>query len=98
MRALDKFLSFVEQCIGIVEEVSTQPSPGVMNRVAHRKRTNKEFRFGLQIGECEMDNIVLNLGSDINILLKSTWEMMKKLKVTWSPLAQVGESTSNFPN
>jgi len=33
-----------------------------------------------------MDNIILNLGSDVNVLSKQTWETMGKLKLIWSPI------------
>jgi len=31
-----------------------------------------------------MDHIVLDLGSDVNVLPKKTWDMMGKPKLTWS--------------
>jgi hypothetical protein len=33
-----------------------------------------------------MDNIILDMGSDVNIILKKTWEMMGKPKLIWSPI------------
>lgn len=36
-----------------------------------------------------MDNIILDLGIDVNILPKITWEIMGKPKLTWSPIQLV---------
>jgi len=33
-----------------------------------------------------MDNIILDLGSDVNLLLNQTWEMMGKPNLIWSPI------------
>jgi hypothetical protein len=33
-----------------------------------------------------MDNIILDLGSNVNVILKHTWEMMGKPKLIWSPI------------
>lgn len=57
-------------------------SPHTINQVAHSKRISKEFIFGAHVGEFEMDNIILDLGSDVNILPKNTWEIMGKPKLT----------------
>jgi hypothetical protein len=55
-----------------------------MNQVLRKKRTNKEFRLSAQIGEYDMDNVILDLGSDVNVLPRQTWEMMGKPKLVWS--------------
>jgi hypothetical protein len=39
----------------------------VVNWVLHRKRTNKEFRLSVQIGEYDVDNIILDLGYNVNV-------------------------------
>jgi hypothetical protein len=33
-----------------------------------------------------VDNIILDLGSDVNVLPKKTWELMGKPKLVWSPV------------
>jgi hypothetical protein len=30
--------------------------------------------------------VILDLGSDVNVLPKNTWEMMEKPKLVWSPI------------
>jgi hypothetical protein len=56
----------------------------VVNQVLRKKRTNGEFRLGAQTGECDVDNVILYLGSDVNVLPNQTWEIMGKPKLIWS--------------
>jgi hypothetical protein len=58
----------------------------MVNQVMRRKRTNEEFRFSAQIREYDVDNIILDLGSNVNVLPKQTWELMGKPKLVWSPV------------
>jgi hypothetical protein len=51
-----------------------------------KKRTNGEFRFSVHIGEYDIDNVILYLGSDVNVLPKKTWEMMGKSMLFCSPI------------
>ena len=45
-----------------------------MNRVVHKIkkyiRTGKEMRLSAQIGEYDMDEVILDLGSEVNVLMK----------------------------
>jgi hypothetical protein len=56
----------------------------VVNQVLCNKRTNKELRLSVQIGEYDMDNVILDLGLDVNVLPRKTWEMMGKQNLVWS--------------
>lgn len=40
----------------------------------------------MQIGEYEMDQVILDLGSNANVLPKKMWERMGRLALQWSPL------------
>jgi len=42
----------------------------------HATRMEREMRLTAQIGEYEMDQVILDLGLDGNILPKQTWERM----------------------
>jgi hypothetical protein len=48
----------------------------LMNRVVHqigkKRRTNKELHLNAQIGEYEIDYVVLDLGSEVNVMTKKT--------------------------
>ena len=61
-----------------------------MNRVVHHIkkyiRTKKEMRLNPLIGDYDMDEVILDLGSEVNVLTKQTWELMGKLKLCYSPI------------
>ena len=40
----------------------------------------------VQIGDYDMDYIILDLGSNVNILTRQTWEIMGKPPLEWSPI------------
>lgn len=50
----------------------------------HKARTGREMRLTTQIGEYEMDQVILDLGSDVNVFPKKTWERMGILALQWS--------------
>jgi hypothetical protein len=39
-----------------------------------------------QIGEYDIDYAVLDLGSEVNVMTKKTWELMRKPKLIYSPI------------
>jgi len=50
----------------------------------HKARTGREMRLIAQIGEYEMDQVILDLGSNVNVFPKQTWEQMGRLALQWS--------------
>ena len=44
------------------------------------------MRLTTQIGEFEMDEVILDLGSEVNVLTKQTWEQMGSTKLARSPI------------
>lgn len=52
----------------------------------HKARTGHEMRLTTQIGEYEIDQVILDLGSDANIFPKQTWERMGRPALQWSPI------------
>jgi len=44
------------------------------------------MRLMTQIGEYDMEQVVLNLGSYVNVFPKQTWELMGKHALGWSPI------------
>jgi len=44
------------------------------------------MRLTAQISEYEMDHVILDLGSNVNVLLKQTWECMGRPTLQWSPI------------
>ena len=44
------------------------------------------MRLTTQIGEYEMDQVILDLGLDVNVLPKLTWECIGRPTLQWSPI------------
>ena len=44
------------------------------------------MRLSVVIGSYEMDEVVLDLGSEVNVMTKQTWEIMVKPKFPFSPI------------
>ena len=44
------------------------------------------MRLTAQVGEFEMDEVILDLGSEVNFLTKQTWEQMGIPKLVRSPI------------
>jgi hypothetical protein len=38
------------------------------------------------ISGCDMDGVMLDLGPELNILPKKSWEVMGKPKLVWMPI------------
>ena len=49
-----------------------------INRV---RRTGREMRLHAQTGDYDMNDIILDLGSEVNVLTKQTWEKMENLRL-----------------
>ena len=47
-----------------------------INHLHTRRRTNKEFKLNSNIGYFNMGDIILDLGSEVNVLPKKTWKCM----------------------
>ena len=60
----------------INRRTGTVPSePRVLHKIGkHKTSTGREMRLTAQIREYEMDQVILDLGSDVNFLPKQTWE------------------------
>lgn len=52
----------------------------------HKTRRGWEMRLTAQIGEYEMDQVILDLGWDVNNLPNQTWEKMGRPALQWSPI------------
>ena len=44
------------------------------------------MRLNAQIGDYEMDEVIFDMGSKVNVLTKQTWDIMGKLKLRYSPI------------
>lgn len=41
------------------------------------------MRLATKIGDYDMEHVVLDIGSDVNVLTRKTWEMMGKPTLRW---------------
>lgn len=71
-----------------IGNITTQPLiVKDVNQVSKKPRISHEFRINAQIGDYDIENIVIDLGSDVNVMPKKTWEIMGKPKLLWSSIA-----------
>ena len=66
-----------------------QPEKGRQDSVVnslHKKKNGKEMRMNVQIGDYEVDSVILDLGLDVNILTKKTWKLMGNPMLGWSSI------------
>ncbi len=47
-----------------------------MNQVSRKRRLAKELHLSTQIGDCYVDYMVHDLGSEVNVMNKQTWTYM----------------------
>jgi len=52
----------------------------------HNKWIACKMRLTAQIREYEMDQTILDLGSDVNVPPKKTWERMGRPELQWPPI------------
>jgi hypothetical protein len=58
----------------------------IVNQVYKKRRTSREFRLNTNIGDFNMGDIILDLGSEVNVLPKNTWEAMGEPTLGFSPI------------
>jgi hypothetical protein len=72
--------SFVKILQKILEKCSSETKqkiePKIVNHLHTTRRTSREFRINDNIGDINMGDIVLDLGSEVNVLPKTTWQCM----------------------
>jgi hypothetical protein len=55
--------------------------------VQRRKiQSGKEFRLEAQLDEFDIKDVMLDLGYDVNIFPKQTWEALGKPQLIYSPI------------
>jgi hypothetical protein len=57
-----------------------------VNQVSGKRRTRKELHLSAQIGDYDMEYVFLDLGSEVNVMMKNTWAVMGKPKLIYSPI------------
>ena len=56
-----------------------------VNSLQERK-TRKEMRMNIQIGDYENELVILDLGSNVNIMTTQTWKLMGNPTLGWFPV------------
>jgi hypothetical protein len=57
-----------------------------VSQVCKKRRKGREFRTNENIGDFNMGYIILDLGSEVNVLPKKTWEAMGEPILGYSPI------------
>jgi hypothetical protein len=65
--------NILEKCSRDMEE---KLEPKIVNQLHTRRRTSREFRLNDNIGDFNMGDIIVDLGSKVNVLPKKTWKCM----------------------
>ena len=80
---VSKLKPFLSSCLAIMQDkdalteleplietlLEEYPATKKVNNVKTKFKMGCELRMSVQIGDCDMDYIILNLGSDVNILM-----------------------------
>jgi hypothetical protein len=48
----------------------------IFNHIHTRRRTSRKFRLNANIGDFNMGDIILDLGSEVNVLPRKTWKCL----------------------
>jgi hypothetical protein len=80
----------VQELQNLIRQYELGKVDPLLNRAVHqigkKRRTNKELHLNAQIGEYDIDYVVLDLGSEVNVMTKQTWALMGKPKLIYSPI------------
>jgi hypothetical protein len=82
--------SIVQELQNLIRQYELGKIDPLLNRKVHqitkKRRTNKELQLNAQIGEYDIDYVVLDLGSEVNVMTKKTWALMGKPKLIYYPI------------
>jgi hypothetical protein len=67
-------------------ETEGKLEPKTVNHLHTRRRKSREFRLNANIGDFNMGDIILDLGSEVNVLPKKTWKCMGEPTLGYSPV------------
>jgi hypothetical protein len=67
-------------------EIEGKLEQKIVNHLHTKRRTSREFRLNANIGDFNMGDIILYLGSKVNVLPKKTWQCMGEPTIGYSPI------------
>ena len=75
----------------LLQDCAAQPNMTTEVKEVHKlhsykRLTEREMHLIAQIGDYEIDQVILDLGSDVNVLPKQTWKQMGEPKLDWSTI------------
>jgi hypothetical protein len=80
--------STVQELQNLIRQYDLGKIDRLLNRALHqvskKRRTNKELHMNAQIGECDIDYVVLDLGLEVNFMTKKPCALMGKPKLIYS--------------
>jgi hypothetical protein len=80
----------VQELQNLIKKYELGKIDPLLNRVVHqigkKRRTNKELHLNSQIGEYDIDYVVLDIGLKVNVMTKQTWALMGKPRLIYSPI------------
>jgi hypothetical protein len=80
----------VQELHNLIRQYELGKVDPLLNRAVHqigkKRRTNKVLHLNAQIGEYDIEYVVLDLGSEVNVMTKKTWALMGKTKLIYSPI------------
>ena len=91
-------LKFFERCLSLTKDSNSLvelevllhlPDKTVKDSAVNslqKRKTDKEMRMNIHIGDYEVESVILDLGSFVNILTKKTWKLMGNPTLGWSPV------------
>jgi hypothetical protein len=82
--------SVVQELQNLIKQYELGKIDPLLNRAVHqigkKIRTNKELHLNSRIGEYDIYYVVLDLGSEVNVMTNQTWALMGKPKLIYSPI------------
>jgi hypothetical protein len=81
--SIQELQSLLEKC-NPEEEMKLEKK--IVNHVHRKTRTNREFRLNTNIVYFNMGDIILDLGYEVNVLPKKTWECIGEPTLGYSPI------------
>jgi hypothetical protein len=80
----------IQELENLVRQYEISKVDPLLNKTIHqlskKRRTNKELHLNAQIAGYYIDYVVLDLGSEVNVMTKQTSALMGKPKLIYSPI------------
>ena len=82
---LEKYPNTLVEIESLLHRLTKGQNDSAVNSL-HKKKIGKEMRMNIQIGDYEVDLVILDVGSDVSIMTRNTWKMMGSPTLSCSPV------------